>query len=183
MTRRLATQQATRIGYIAPMKVTAGTLVHIHCELRVSGGEIIESSAKSGPIEYKHGTGQMLAGLESRLEGLAAGDEKSGTIPAAEAFGTEESQPKMSIPRGSFPADAKIDIGARFEAKGPQGTPVTLQVLSVNDEAISARVVHPLAGKDIEFSVKILGVRKGPPPVPKSSVAEEITDLEPDAEG
>lgn len=161
------------------MKVAAGTLVRIHCELRVSGGEIIESSAKSGPIEYKHGTGQMLAGLESRLEGLAAGDEKSGSIPAAEAFGTEDSQPKMSIPRASFPAGTSVEVGSRFEAKGPQGTPVMLQVLSVTDEAISARVVHPLVGKDIEFTVKILGVRKAPPPVPKSAV-EEITELEPD---
>lgn len=160
------------------MKVSAGHLVRIDCELRVSGGEIIESSKKTGPIEYKHGGGHMLVGLESRLEGLSAGEEKSGTIPASEAFGTEDSQPKMSIPRGSFPADAKIEIGSRFEAKGPQGTPVTLEVLTVTTEAVSARVVHPLAGKDIEFAVKILGVRKGPPPVPK---AEEL-ELEPDAE-
>ena len=35
----------------------------------------------------------MLAGLEKRLDGLSAGDERSGTIPAAEAFGTEEALP------------------------------------------------------------------------------------------
>jgi len=164
------------------MKVSAGHLVRIDCELRVAGGEVIESSAKTGPIEYKHGGGQMLAALESRLAGLSAGDEKSGTIPAAEAFGTEANQPKMSIPRTSFPAAATIEIGSRFEAKGPQGTPVTLEVLKVTSEAVSAKVVHPLAGKDIEFKIKILGVRKGPPPVPKST-AVEITDLEPDLDG
>ncbi len=160
------------------MQVSAGHLVRIDCELRVRGGEVIESSKKTGPIEYKQGGGQMLVGLESRLEGLSAGDQKSGTIPAAEAFGTEDDQPKMSIPRASFPSSATIDIGSRFEAKGPQGTPVTLEVLKVTDEAVSARVVHPLAGKDIEFSVTILGVRKGPPPVPKT----EAIEIEPDAD-
>lgn len=158
------------------MKVSAGHLVRIDCELRVSGGEIIESSKKSGPIEYKHGAGQMLPGLEARLEGLVAGDEKSGTIPAAEAFGTEDNQPKRSIPRGEFPKDATLTVGARFEAKGPQGTPITLQILSVDDKTVESRMVHPLAGKDLEFSVKVQSVRKGPPPVPKT---EEL-ELDPD---
>lgn len=158
------------------MKVSAGHLVRIECELRVAGGEVIESSKKTGPVEYKHGAGQMLEGLESRLEGLGAGDEKSGTIPAAEAFGTEESQPKMSIPRGEFPKETKLEEGARFEAKGPQGTPVTLQVLAVHDDRVETRVVHPLAGKDLEFSVKVVAVRKAPPPVPKT----EVLELDPD---
>lgn len=161
------------------MKVGAGQQIRIECELRVHGGELIESSAKSGPIEYKHGTGQMLAALEKELEGLTVGDERSGTIPAAKAFGTDATQPKMSIPRASFPADATIDVGSQFEAKGPDGTPVKLEVLAVTSDAVSAKVVHPLAGKDIDYRVKILAVRRAPPPVPKSVELEEI---EPDVE-
>lgn len=163
------------------MKVTADHIVRIDCELRVSGGDVIESSKKTGPVEYRHGGGQMLAALQSRLEGMGVGDEKSGVIPAAEAFGVEDTQPKMTIPRSSFPKDAKIAVGDRFEAKGPQGTPVTLQVLSAADDEVIARVVHPLAGKDIEFRVKVLAVRPPPPPVPKKA-PEEILELDPDSE-
>lgn len=158
------------------MQVSAGHIVRIDCELRVSGGEVIESSSKTGPVEYKHGSGQILAGLESRLEGMGIGDEKSGVIPAADAFGTPESQPKMTIPRSSFPSDAKVEIGARFEAKSPQGTPVNLEVLSIEKDTISTRVVHPLAGKDIEFKVKVLSVRPPPPPVPKSVDDVELVE-------
>ena len=106
--------------------------------------------------------------LESRLKGMSVGDEKSGVIPAADAFGTEASQPLMTIPRTNFPGDAKVAAGARFEAKGPQGLPVTLEVVSIEGDTITARVVHPLAGKDVEFRVKVLSVRPPPPPVPKS---------------
>lgn len=165
------------------MKVGQGNIVRIDCELKVAGGEVIESSKKSGPVEYKHGRGQMLKGLESRLEGLAIGDEKSGTIPAAEAFGTEDTQPKMTIPRASFPKDSKIAKGDAFEAKGPQGTPMKLEVLSVDDDSVIAKVVHPLAGKDIEFKVKVLSVRPPPPPVPKATPTEEIDLLEEADEG
>ena len=109
-----------------------------------------------------------LAALESKLEGMTVGDEKSGTIPAADAFGTPESQPKVTIPRASFPSEAKLEKGARFEAKSPQGTPLTLDVLEIEGDTIVARIVHPLAGKDIEFKVKVLSVRPPPPPVPES---------------
>lgn len=156
------------------MKVAQGNVVRIDCELRVKGGDVIESSKKSGPVEYKHGTGQMLKGLEARLEGLGVGDEKDGVISASEAFGTEEDQPKMAIPRTNFPKDSKIAKGDRFEAKGPNGTPITLEVLSVDEKEVIARAVHPLAGKDIEFKVKVLSVRPPPPPVPKGQVVEDI---------
>jgi FKBP-type peptidyl-prolyl cis-trans isomerase 2 len=162
------------------MKVSPGQFVRIDCELRVSGGDLIESSKKTGPVEYKHGGGKLLTALEERLEGMGVGDEKNGVIPAAEAFGSEESQPKMTIPRASFPAEAKIETGARFEAKGPLGTPVSLEVLSIDSETITARVVHPLAGKDLEFRVKVLSVRPPPPPVPASPV--EDLDVLPDSE-
>ncbi|MDF2698410.1 MAG: FKBP-type peptidyl-prolyl cis-trans isomerase SlyD, partial [Labilithrix sp.] len=149
------------------MNVSEGHVVRIDCELRVSGGEIIESSSKSGPVEYKHGTGQMLPALEARLKGMGVGDEKSGVIPAAEAFGAAATQ-TMTIPRAEFPKEAKIAVGSRFEAKGPKGTPITLEVQSVDKEKVTAKVLHALADKDLEFRVKVLAIRPPPPPVPKS---------------
>jgi len=160
------------------MDVIKGNFVRVDCELKVSGGDVIESSKKSGPIEYKHGDGRMLAALESQLEGMKVGDEKSGVISAKDAFGTEESQPTMSIPKKEFPKDAKLEKGARFEAKGPTGTPLTLDVVEIDDEKITARVVHPLAGKDIEYTVKVLSVRPPPPPVPVPDAPESIKDAD-----
>jgi FKBP-type peptidyl-prolyl cis-trans isomerase 2 len=162
------------------MNVTKDRVVRIDCELRVGGGEVIESSSKTGPVEYKHGTGRMLSALEAKLEGMTVGEEKAGVIPAAEAFGAEE-LPNMTIPRASFPAETKVEVGARFEAKSPQGSPVNLEVVSIDAETITARVVHPLAGKDLEFKVKVISVRPPPPPVPSSvapAAPESIDDVD-----
>jgi len=158
------------------MNVKAGLVVQLDIDLKVKGGEVIESSKKSGLVAYTHGQGQMLPGLEKQLEGMAAGEEKSGVIPAKDAFGTEESQATMKIPRAEFPKDSKIKVGDRFEAKGPTGTPVTLNVIEITDEAVTTRVVHPLAGKDIEFRAKVVSVK---PPLPKKAAIEEI-DAEPE---
>ena len=149
--------------------------MRIDVELKVKGGDVIESSAKSGPVEYRHGGGQMLPGLEKALDGLEAGAEKSGVLAPKDAFGTEDSQPTMKLPRAEFPKDAKIAKGERFEAKGPTGTPLVLRVIDVDDKVITAQVVHPLAGKEIEFKVKVVSVK---PPLPKSTIEE----IEPEAE-
>ena len=156
------------------MNVSDGQFVRIDCELRVRGGELLESSSKTGPVEYKHGAGQILGALESRLAGLKGGEEKSGVIPAAEAFGAESARPTMTIPRASFPAEAKLEVGARFEAKSPQGGPVMLDVVSIETETVTAKVVHPLATKDLEFKIKVLAIRPPPPPVPPSTKVEEL---------
>jgi FKBP-type peptidyl-prolyl cis-trans isomerase SlyD len=162
--------------YCGDMKVSAGCSVRIEVELKVKGGDVIESSKKSGPVEYRHGSGQMLAGLEKELEGVEAGAEKSGVLSPKDAFGTDDTQPTMKVSRSEFPKDATIAAGDRFEAKGPTGVPVVLRVTEVDEKVVSAQVVHPLAGKEIEFSVKVLSVK---PPLPKAAAIEEI---EPDPE-
>ena len=63
------------------MKITAGSIVRIEFEIRVKGGDVIESSARSGPVQYTHGEGKLLPALEKRLEGRAAGESFSGEYP------------------------------------------------------------------------------------------------------
>src|SRR5436190_23699030 len=106
------------------MKVAAGLSIRIDYELSVKGGDVIESSSTSGPLTYVHGQGRMLPALESRLVGMGPGEEKRGEIPSREAFGTEDSMPLKDMKRTEFPADAKLDAGSVFEAKGPGGAPI-----------------------------------------------------------
>jgi FKBP-type peptidyl-prolyl cis-trans isomerase SlyD len=162
------------------MKVKQDHVVRIDCELRVRGGEVIESSQKTGPVEYKHGSGKLLRALEAKLDEMGVGEEKSGTIKADETL--DELSSELTVSRREFPADAKLEVGAKFEAKGPAGTPVNLEVVKVDEERVIARVIHPLAGRDLEFKVKVLSVRPPPPPVPEPGANAEVMELDPDPE-
>ena len=135
--------------------------------LKVKGGDVIEKSA----VEYIQGGGTMLPGLEKVLEGLEAGSERKGVLPARDAFGAM--QPPKVIPRKEFAKDAKLEKGQRFEARGPAG-PIFLEILKVTDDAVETRLVHPLADKDIEYEVKVLNVTDpSPPPMPAELLEEE----------
>lgn len=137
--------------------------------LKVADGEVIEKSV----VEYFQGAGTMLPGLERELAGLEKGATKKGLIKSSDAFGTPGMQAKKSIPRAEFPAEAELQVGARFEAKGANGQPVVLRIDSANDKTVECRLVHPLADKDIEYEVEVLSVSDpAPPPLPVDAIAE-----------
>ena len=94
----------------------------------------------------------MLPGLESRLVGLAPGDEKRGEIPAREAFGSEDTLPVKEMPRRDFPKDAKLEPGSVFEAKSPTGEPLRLKIVSATSDKVKARLLHPLVGAISSFA-------------------------------
>ncbi len=169
------------------MKVAAGSIVKIEYELRVKGGDVIESSTKSGPIQYVHGEGRMLPALEKRIEGLEAGASAEGEIPAAEAV-PEDALPTRRIPRREFPGAGPLEVGAMFEAHTETGGTIDMRVLAVDDTHVTARLLPPLAGKDLTFKVRVVRiedpvshlvqvVRKPPPPLPGKT---EMIELEPD---
>jgi len=162
------------------VKVAKGNIVRLEYELRVKGGEVLETSAQSGPIQYVHGEGRLLPALEKRLEGMEIGAERTGTIPAAEAF-PEESLPARDIPLDEFPKGEKIEVGRVFQAKGPTGQPVMFKVIAVDKAKAHVRFLPPVFGKDLDFRVKVLVIDDpqshkreavAPPPPPADALAD-----------
>jgi FKBP-type peptidyl-prolyl cis-trans isomerase SlyD len=174
-------QSGTASITLVGMKIAQGRSVELSYELKIKGGDVIESSDRSGPLRYVHGDGKMLPGLEKRLEGLGPGDESKGVIPAKEAFGNEDALPVREMPRNAFPAGTDLKPGTVFQGKDPaSGTPVQFKVISADAKAARVRLLHPLADRDIEYKVTVLAVRdprtqgSAPPPIPG------VVELDPD---
>lgn len=152
------------------MKIEKGKRVRLKVRLQVVDGDVLEESV----VEYFQGAGTMIAGLEKAVEGLTAGQKKEGVIPAADAFGDPSRQPRKTLARTEFPADAKLSKGTEFQAKAEKGQDVVLRVEDVRDKEVDVRLVHPLASKDINYQVEVLSVTDPtPPPLPASAVADE----------
>jgi FKBP-type peptidyl-prolyl cis-trans isomerase SlyD len=152
------------------MQIEKGRRVRLKVRLaEVSGAQI-----EAGEVEYVHGAGSMLAGLEGAIAGLSAGAKKKGVIPARQAFGDPSKQPQKTMKRTEFPDDAKLEVGASFEAKAENGQPVVLEVVEASKDNVTVRLLHPLAKKDIEFDVEVLAVMdRTPPPLPADAIVEE----------
>jgi FKBP-type peptidyl-prolyl cis-trans isomerase SlyD len=58
------------------MKIEAGKVVSLRFVMKNAAGDIIEDIINRGPVEYLHGSGNILPSLEVGVEGLQAGDAK-----------------------------------------------------------------------------------------------------------
>lgn len=167
---------ATRIGYRRDVKIEKGRRVRMQIRLAVVDGDELEKSV----VEYFQGKGMMLTGLEKELEGLAAGDKKKGVIKAADAFGDPDKQIDKKLTRKDFPEDAELEEGMQFVAKGADNNQdVVIRLVKIDGDDIEAKLLHPLADKDIEFEAEILAVTDPmPPPLPVEALAAD--DIEED---
>jgi FKBP-type peptidyl-prolyl cis-trans isomerase 2 len=147
------------------VKIEQGKRVRVHARLSVEGGDLIEDSV----VEYAHGSGTMLAGLEKALDGLEPGAKKSGSIPPESAFGNAAAQPTKVLSRAEFPKDAAFEVGATFAAKGVNGQEIVLEVVKVDKDTLEVKFLHPLAQKTIAYDVEVLSVHNPPPPVPPAA--------------
>ena len=138
------------------MKVAQGCKVTIEFELKAKGGDVIETSRKSGPLQFVQGEGKLLPALEKRMEGMEVGEEKRGEIPAREAFGNEEALPTKVVLRKEFPEGEKIEQGRVFAAKGPAGQLLSFRIIQIDGENVTVRFRHPLAEVDIAYWVRVL---------------------------
>jgi FKBP-type peptidyl-prolyl cis-trans isomerase SlyD len=62
------------------MLVQKDSIVSLRYVIKDNSGEIIEDIMNNEPIKYLHGSGNILPSLESALEGLHAGANKTFTI-------------------------------------------------------------------------------------------------------
>lgn len=155
------------------MKIEKGRRVRLKVEL-TAGSDVLEKST----VEFVLGAGTMLPGLEARLLGLEPGAKKEGVLPAKEAFGNPDLHPKKQMKRSEFPADAELQVGMRFAAKGADnGLDVVLQIEKVDSDIVETRLVHPLADKDLSYKLEVLQVTDPrPPPMPAAALKLEETE-------
>ena len=153
-------------------------IVTLEYEIRIAGGELLESSAQRGPLRFVSGTGQLLPALEQRIDTLGLDQEASGVLKAGEAFGDLSQLPIKTIPRAEFPASEKLEPGRIFEARAATGEPIRFVIVEASKDAVQVRYLHPLHDKDLAYRVKVLSIEdaRRPPALPLAALDAEIVE-------
>ncbi len=121
--------------------------------------DIIDSNANGAPLEFITGKGHIIPGLEKALSGMKEGDKSDVLVKAVDAYGELNPEAAQTLPRDQF---AGIDLkeGMTLYGQGEHGQSVQVTVKSFDENEVTIDFNHPLAGKDLLFSVEILGVRE-----------------------
>ena len=141
------------------MKIAKGTVVSLRYELSDANGTLLEKT--DDPISYLHGGYDgIFPTVEEALQGKEVGAKLTVTMKPDDAFGEYEHDLVRAEPRNLFPAE--VSIGMQFEggAEGADDDDYALYtVVDVTDSEVTVDGNHPLAGKTLNFTGIITGVR------------------------
>ncbi|RME90455.1 MAG: peptidylprolyl isomerase [Anaerolineae bacterium] len=141
-----------------PKTVQDGQVVSMEYTLRVDG-EVIDSSEGHEPFEYIQGAGNIIPGLEREMYGMAIGESKEVTIAAKDGYGEVDEEAFIDVPRDRFPPSIPLKEGVELQVSDQSGRPMYARIHEVGDETVRLDFNHPLAGKELHFSVKVVGLR------------------------
>ncbi|KUJ75383.1 peptidylprolyl isomerase [Thiomicrospira sp. XS5] len=140
------------------MKIEQNKVGMINYSLTDSEGNLIDSS-NGQALAYLHGHSNLIPGLEKELEGKTTGDKFNANIPAGEAYGeVEPNLVQEGVPKSMFQGVDNLEVGMRFEAQSEQGVH-SVEITDIQDETVTVDGNHPLAGKDLNFDIEVMGVR------------------------
>ncbi|MGB1227427.1 MAG: FKBP-type peptidyl-prolyl cis-trans isomerase [Poseidonibacter sp.] len=136
------------------MPIEINQTVKILFEVRIDG-ELVDGSRSKKPFEFSYGVGQLIPGLEKRIVNMKAGEAASIRVPAAEAYGEYDPSAIQTMPIEEFAGIEDLKEGMQIQGEDDEGQPIQFIVKEIKDKEITIDLNHPLAGKDIDYKVKI----------------------------
>ena len=133
-----------------------GIKVKIHYTGTLNDGKIFDSSEGREPLEFTIGNNQVIKGFEDGIKGMKLNDEKTIKIKAKDAYGERDERMVASVPRDKFPPE--VHAGGTLLLKGPNGERLPAVVKEVKDNIVVIDMNHPLAGKELNFKIKVVGI-------------------------
>lgn len=134
-----------------------GSKVAIHYTLSVDG-EVVDRSDEHEPLEYEHGIGQLVPGLEQELVGLAAGAAKHVVVKPELAYGPVNPEAIQTVPKTAFESIDGMQVGGMIAGQTSDGQNFQARVADIGIETVTLDMNHPLAGKTLHFAIEVVSV-------------------------
>jgi len=147
------------------MAIAENQVVAIEYEVK-SGSEVVDSNVGQAPLVFMIGKQQIIPGLEEHVCGMEVGEKGDVLVPAAKAYGEYNDDALQEVPKEQF-AGIELTEGMSLYGQSEDGGTVQVTVKEIQEENVMIDYNHPLAGKDLMFTVSIASVRE--------ATAEEIT--------
>lgn len=122
-------------------------------------GTVFDSSDKHDtPLMFEVGSGQVITGFDNAVMGMKKGEEKSFTLQPSEAYGEHDPKMIQKVPRSELPQNREPKAGMMLIVGTPQGGQIPATITEVTDQEITLDMNHPLAGKVLNFKIKLVEV-------------------------
>jgi len=141
-------------------KVKTGQTVSVHYVGKFNDGTEFDNSRNRGePVSFEVGSGQLISGFDSALEGMVIGETKAIKLEPSEAYGEVNENLVQTVPQESFPPEYEFKVGNVVQGQNATGQQVTARIDSVDENVVVLNFNHPMAGRDLNFEIELLSVQ------------------------
>jgi FKBP-type peptidyl-prolyl cis-trans isomerase 2 len=162
-------------------KVKKGDKVKINYTGKLEDGKVFDSSEGREPLEFEVGSGKVIPGFDKAVEGMDLNEEKTFTLKSEEAYGPVRKEMVQEFPRDKLPKEPEPKEGMMLLLTAPDGRQMPAKIVKVSEDKVSVDLNHPLAGKDLTFEVKVVGVNE-PEEKKEDTKAEDKTEKQKEGE-
>jgi FKBP-type peptidyl-prolyl cis-trans isomerase SlyD len=142
-----------------PTQAADNLVITIEYTLTV-GGEVIDSSAEGGPLDYLQGHENIIPGLEQEIAGMKIGESKNVVVAPEDGYGLVEPDAVIEVDRREFPDDVPVEVGVELEITDDEGDMLFATIVEVGSKVVKLDTNHPLAGKELHFEVTVTDLRE-----------------------
>ncbi len=143
------------------MTVKNGDKVSVEYEGKFDSGEVFDSSSHgdhSHPLDFIVGENQVIKGFEDAVIGMEEGQEKEIKIKPEEAYGERRDELIREFNRKEIPLKEEPKEGMVLGFNAPNGQQFPATIAKVTDDKITFDLNHPLAGKQLNFKIKLVKI-------------------------
>ena len=151
------------------LQIASGKYVEISYILREDSpeGEELEICPADEAFGFMVGESQVLLALENALLGMKKGDSFAFRLSVDEAYGEEDEEAFVEVPKSAFIVDGELDESVFEEGEVvPMETEDGDEVIVVAEVRLNSVIVdfnHPFAAMNLHFTGEILNVADAPP--------------------
>ena len=145
------------------MKIEKNKVVLVTYDLTVDG-QLVDSANEEQPLDYIQGMHMLIPKFEEALEGLEEGTLFAFTVQPEDGYGPYDEKRRFDLPKTAFTIKGELredlmQVGRILPMVGSDGSIVNATVVEVKENGVTMDFNHPMAGKVLNFSGKVISVR------------------------
>ena len=128
----------------------------MHYTGTLDDGSVFDSSEGREPLAFTVGAGNMIPGFEKAVLGMKLNETKKVTIPCDKAYGPVRDDLIQELNKSILPEGLNPQIGQKLQSQDNEGRSFIVTVKQVKETTIVIDGNHELAGKDLQFEIRLV---------------------------
>lgn len=139
-------------------QVKKGSKVKVFYTGKLKDGTVFESNLGQQPLEFVVGKGKVIKGFEKAVLDMNLGQSKTVTMKPADAYGPRDPELMMTIAKDALPPGLAPKLNREIACTLTDGSEIDGTVTAIEADTITVDGNHPLAGKNLTFEIKLVGI-------------------------